>query len=291
MDKRFGAAKNLNAFVDEAAEGIDYITDQQNTINASYKGGNVTDEQHFSPYGKPVTFTLPEGTELTKFAYTGRNYDAPADLYYYRGRYYDACSARFLNPDPSENGMNWTGYVSGDPVNMVDPSGYDTVIRKNNREMRIKDNEEARKKIERILEAQKGDLKRLLIYGSEKAENAGGRNTFFQNRAIYRKIPQEDKIFLEELMKDPDIINNYDVVSVFMHYSFDEDHQALINAIKNRTFPKVGLVNVEMCFGTSPELEPFHRAISESFPDSFSMFIEEFFNYIPSGKSVESPNR
>jgi RHS repeat-associated protein len=128
MDKRFGAAKNQNAFLDEGAEGIDYITDQQNTINASYKDSNITDEQHFSPYGQPVTFTLPEGTELTKFAYTGRNYDAPADLYYYRGRYYDACSARFLNPDPIENRLNWTGYVGGDPVNMVDPSGYVGII-------------------------------------------------------------------------------------------------------------------------------------------------------------------
>jgi RHS repeat-associated protein len=126
MDKRFGAAKNQNAFLDEGAEGIDYITDQQNTINASYKDSNITDEQHFSPYGQPVTFTLPEGTELTKFAYTGRNYDAPADLYYYRGRYYDACSARFLNPDPIENRLNWTGYVGGNPINMVDPSGYYT---------------------------------------------------------------------------------------------------------------------------------------------------------------------
>jgi hypothetical protein len=27
---------------------------------------------------------------------------------------------------PSENGMNWTGYVGGNPVNMVDPTGYFT---------------------------------------------------------------------------------------------------------------------------------------------------------------------
>lgn len=35
------------------------------------------------------------------FTYTGREWDADAELYYYRARWYDPAAARFLSPDPS----------------------------------------------------------------------------------------------------------------------------------------------------------------------------------------------
>ena len=48
------------------------------------------------------------------------------DLYYYRARYYDPNTQRFLSLDPIEfesGDYNFYRYVGNDPVNLVDPSG------------------------------------------------------------------------------------------------------------------------------------------------------------------------
>ena len=48
------------------------------------------------------------------------------DLYYYRARYYDPNTQRFLSLDPIEfdsGDYNFYRYVGNDPVNFVDPSG------------------------------------------------------------------------------------------------------------------------------------------------------------------------
>jgi RHS repeat-associated protein len=56
--------------------------------------------------------------------YTGREQDA-AGLYYYRARYYSTDLNRFISQDPIglSGGLNWYGYVGGNPVNFSDPSG------------------------------------------------------------------------------------------------------------------------------------------------------------------------
>ncbi|MCF6245693.1 MAG: RHS repeat-associated core domain-containing protein, partial [Sulfurovum sp.] len=57
--------------------------------------------------------------------YTGRETDQE-DLYYYRARYYDPTTQRFLSRDPIEfeaGDFNFYRYVGNDPVNYVDPSG------------------------------------------------------------------------------------------------------------------------------------------------------------------------
>lgn len=73
----------------------------------------------YDPYGQP------QSTNTGRFQYTGQVWLAELDLYYYKARFYNPSMRRFLTTDPTGygDGMNMYAYVSGDPVNMTDPSG------------------------------------------------------------------------------------------------------------------------------------------------------------------------
>lgn len=59
--------------------------------------------------------------------YTAREYEAELDLYYYRGRYYDAKIGKFISRDPLlyVDGPNDYLYVRNNPINFVDPLGLE----------------------------------------------------------------------------------------------------------------------------------------------------------------------
>ncbi len=87
--------------------------------------------------------SIQSGNTLSQpYAFTGREYDAETGLYYYRARYYDPLSGRFISKDPiglNGDNVNLYGYVdsvgkpmnetnlylyTGDnPVNWTDPEG------------------------------------------------------------------------------------------------------------------------------------------------------------------------
>jgi RHS repeat-associated protein len=58
------------------------------------------------------------------FRFTGRELDA-GGLYYYRARYYDPTTGRFVSEDPIgfQSGMNLYSYVGNHPVGRRDPLG------------------------------------------------------------------------------------------------------------------------------------------------------------------------
>uniref|UniRef100_UPI0010FA176B RHS repeat-associated core domain-containing protein n=1 Tax=Chitinivorax sp. B TaxID=2502235 RepID=UPI0010FA176B len=62
--------------------------------------------------------------DIPQYGYTGREPDV-AGLIYYRARWYDPSIGRFTQRDPSglAGGLNPYGYVDGDPINLIDPSG------------------------------------------------------------------------------------------------------------------------------------------------------------------------
>ncbi len=87
--------------------------------------GAVTLTQSYAPYGETVSSV---GTSQTSYAFTGEIHDANG-LTYLRARYMDSGTGRFISRD-TWNGdynrplsLNRWGYVEGNPVNLVDPSG------------------------------------------------------------------------------------------------------------------------------------------------------------------------
>lgn len=74
------------------------------------------------------------------FAYTGRELDSDTGLYYYRARYYDSRTGRFLQKDPigMTGGLNLYRYVRNNPANDTDslglaPGGANGVSRSSNK--------------------------------------------------------------------------------------------------------------------------------------------------------------
>jgi RHS repeat-associated protein len=61
-----------------------------------------------------------------RYTYTGREWDADAELFYYRARWYDPVSGRFISEDPisfAAADTNLARYVGNAAANLVDPSG------------------------------------------------------------------------------------------------------------------------------------------------------------------------
>jgi RHS repeat-associated protein len=91
---------------------------------ASLTGGSgqLANSYVYDSFGN---LTASTGTLTNPFQYTGREFDSETGLYYYRARYYDATSGRFLSEDSlgHQAGVNFYSYVENSPVNLLDPSG------------------------------------------------------------------------------------------------------------------------------------------------------------------------
>ena len=55
--------------------------------------------------------------------FTGKEFDADSNLYYYGARYYDPYIGRFTQRDPVGDGGNWYAYTANNPLAFVDPTG------------------------------------------------------------------------------------------------------------------------------------------------------------------------
>ena len=101
-----------------------YHRDHQGSIvSLSDSSGSDVETYAYDAYG--VTSKTSSAVTGNPFAYTGREYDDD-DLYYYRARYYDPHTQRFISQDPIEfaaGDYNFYRYVFNDPVNLTDPSG------------------------------------------------------------------------------------------------------------------------------------------------------------------------
>jgi len=98
------------------ADGLGSITSPANT------SGSLAQTYTFDSFGKQ---TASSGSLTNPFQYTGRESDPETGLYYYRARYYDPATGRFLNEDPIgfEGDTNFYGYGYNNSTNYVDPSG------------------------------------------------------------------------------------------------------------------------------------------------------------------------
>ncbi|RCG23908.1 RHS repeat protein [Streptomyces reniochalinae] len=98
-----------------------YLTDALgSTVAMVDETGKKTASYYYSPRGVTVPTETKGAEQPYRFAGT---YQDPTATYHMGARYYDPRIGRFTQPDPSGQETNPYLYASGDPVNMIDPSG------------------------------------------------------------------------------------------------------------------------------------------------------------------------
>lgn len=89
-------------------------------VRTTNGAGAVVGSRQYDSYGN-IEVGAVDG-----YAFTGREWDAAANLAYYRARYYDPKIGRFISEDPigfDGGDVNFYAYVLNNPVNLVDPTG------------------------------------------------------------------------------------------------------------------------------------------------------------------------
>ncbi|WP_347277972.1 RHS repeat-associated core domain-containing protein [Alkalinema sp. FACHB-956] len=79
----------------------------------------------YDAFGKLVGESGNAGVD-TRYRFTGREWDGESQQYYYRARYYDANTGRFIGQDPlgfAAGDSNLYRYVGNSPAMATDPSG------------------------------------------------------------------------------------------------------------------------------------------------------------------------
>jgi len=127
-----------------AAGGLTFLhaNHQGSVLAVTDNAGAVINRNAYGPFGEGS----PTGTT---FGYTGQRYDSESGLQYFKRRYYDPASGRFLQPDPigyqieaacgctcsggcggdaEPSQLNLYAYVENDPLNSQDPFGLDGVV-------------------------------------------------------------------------------------------------------------------------------------------------------------------
>ena len=107
-----------------------YLADRLGSVRQQVQtDGTILNEINYDSFGNIVTETNP--AEGDRFKFTGREYDDLTGLYYYRARWYDAGTGKFLSEDPlgfASQDDNLYRYVINDPVNRTDPTGLDFIM-------------------------------------------------------------------------------------------------------------------------------------------------------------------
>jgi RHS repeat-associated protein len=108
------------------------IRDHQNTIWAWVNtNGAVVESYDFDVWGRVLSVTDGSGNALgasaigNRYLFQGREYSWATGLYYFRARWYDPVTGRWLSPDPIgiNGGLNQYVFCANNPVNMIDPLG------------------------------------------------------------------------------------------------------------------------------------------------------------------------
>ena len=114
LTDHLGSVRDLVAFEDTNNDTIKDTAVVKNHIKYNAFGNIKSEKDEFG--------NAPTVDHI--FGFTARERDKESDLYYYRNRYYDPTTGRFLTADPIRDDFeNTYRYVNNDPVNRIDPSG------------------------------------------------------------------------------------------------------------------------------------------------------------------------
>ena len=93
------------------------------TTSLSNAAGALAQTYTFDSFGKQ---TVSSGSLTNSFQFTGRELDSETNLYFYRARYFDPATGRFLSEDPIgfAGGNNFYTYVLNRPIQFADPLGF-----------------------------------------------------------------------------------------------------------------------------------------------------------------------
>jgi len=114
IDEPLAQEDGVGALTFFHADGLGSIVKTTDTV------GTITATRRYDAFGNLELGAAPNG-----YAFTGREWNSEAGLYYYRSRYYDPKLGRFISEDPIrfDAGVNFYAYVEDNPVNATDPSG------------------------------------------------------------------------------------------------------------------------------------------------------------------------
>jgi RHS repeat-associated protein len=116
IDETLAALRNGTTSYYEA-DGLGSVTSLSNGAGA------LANTYTYDSYGR---LSSSSGTLVNPFQYAGREFDSETGLYYYRHRYYDSSTGRFLSEDPLEfegGDVDLYRYVDNSPVRYIDPDG------------------------------------------------------------------------------------------------------------------------------------------------------------------------
>jgi RHS repeat-associated protein len=124
------------AVIDEVVNGYQYDTTGtwtnytfhhdalQSVTGLTAHEGSILETRQYGPFGETIATT---GSSNNTLRYTGREADADSGLFYYRARYMDPNTGKFVSEDPKGfgAGVNFYAYVSNNPINYNDPMGLE----------------------------------------------------------------------------------------------------------------------------------------------------------------------
>jgi RHS repeat-associated protein len=122
---RYSQFPSLDQPLAELRSGVTsyYEQDAIGSVSAlTNAAGALANTYTYDSFGK---LTASTGAVANPFQYTGRDYDSEDSISYYRARYYDSATGRFLSEDPIRfaGGINFYAYALDNPVNKNDPEG------------------------------------------------------------------------------------------------------------------------------------------------------------------------
>ncbi len=101
------------------------------TVNLTKPDGAIQARYQYDAWGN---FRAQAGSSFNRFTFTGHEQDTETNLYYFKARYYDPDTGRFLNQDPYLGDLNTPPslhrylYAYANPTVYVDPTGQATVL-------------------------------------------------------------------------------------------------------------------------------------------------------------------